>query len=211
MSATEDMGADMALEACPTISARRCDPSDHAFEQVCDATGHWATTPCLATASAPVYACTEAKHRCVDTGWAQWSYATPPPNPRFTTVSDATGAGEDIVEDNWTGLSWQLKHPNVTYTWGTVAQAYCDGLVYGGFSDWRLPSPTELETLVDRTAVPGSAPTVQAPFVAYTQAVVYWTSTPVAGGANSAWSVDFSNGPVNNYPESYTFRVRCVR
>ena len=54
-------------------------------------------------------------------------------------------------------------------------------------------------------------PAIFAPFVPHTKAAVYWTSASVAGRPSMAWSVDFWNGPVNDYPVGYTFWVRCVR
>ena len=60
-------------------------------------------------------------------------------------------AGDYVVFDNNTGLRWQWQWlygaPNVSYTW-EEALAYCENLTYAGSSDWRLPSPEEIVSIV---------------------------------------------------------------
>lgn len=203
MSGTVDMaGADLPSGAC-TAPAKRCNPTNHAVAQTCDANGQWQDSTCPANT-----ACTDLKGVCVDTAWAQWSHAAPMPSPRFSTINDTSGPGEDIVKDAWTGLSWQLKHPDSTYMW-TQGQGYCDGLVYGSFSDWRIPSPIELSTLVDRRVAPGSVPAVQSPFAANTKAEAYWSSLPYPGGY--AYYVNYGGGVLNAFAVNEMHRVRCVR
>jgi hypothetical protein len=212
MATQDDLTAatppDMTRSPCSAVGAKRCNPINHSFEQVCDGSMHWQDTHCMITAAAPIYACTGVKSQCIDTGWAQWSYTTMP-NPRFSTIADPAGKGETIIEDLWTGLYWQLETPAGTYTW-TQAQMQCAALSYGGFSgDWRLASPIELSTLLDHVAT--TAPTVQYPFVASTVADIYWASAPSADGSPNAWLVDFSNGNLYYRPIGNAYRVRCVR
>lgn len=59
------------------------------------------------------------------------------------TVSD-----QKVVFDNNTRLMWQQMSPSTPFTWEN-AVTYCDDLVYAGYSDWRLPNPQELLTIVD--------------------------------------------------------------
>ena len=61
---------------------------------------------------------------------------------------DSTVENEKVVVDNNTGLQWQQAISAETYTWKN-AYAHCDTLNYGGHSDWRLPNPQELLTIVD--------------------------------------------------------------
>jgi hypothetical protein len=209
---------DMTAQPCEAAQVR-CNPTNHSFEQRCDSTFHWQDYPCPSTPSPPVYACTEAKNRCVHTGWVEWPGSEPAPSARsFTTIADPSGKGEDIVKDNWTGLWWQLKLADAKYAWDgsatpspTSAQAYCKGLSYGGYHDWRLPAPIELVTLLDRT-IQARVPMVQLPFAAYTFAQEYWTSAPFVGRAGAAWYVGFDFGYVFNHDTTaYQHRVRCVR
>ena len=62
------------------------------------------------------------------------------------TVSD-----QEIVVDKNTGLEWQHAVSERTYTWNE-AVAYCENLEYAGFSDWRLPEPLEILTIVNHGA-----------------------------------------------------------
>jgi len=66
-------------------------------------------------------------------------------NTRFTV--DSTGSN---VYDNLTGLMWTKNANLLGYktNWYDAID-FCTNLVYGGFSDWRLPNPRELESLMD--------------------------------------------------------------
>ena len=66
--------------------------------------------------------------------------------PQDFTVK--TVSEQNMVVDNNTGLEWQEKISTETYTF-KEAENYCSESVYGGYSDWRVPSPQELLTIVD--------------------------------------------------------------
>ena len=55
---------------------------------------------------------------------------------------------EPVVTDNNTGLIWQGSEAPGTYTFHQ-AVSYCADLVYGGYSDWRMPNVEELVYLND--------------------------------------------------------------
>ena len=57
------------------------------------------------------------------------------PSPRFTVQGNT-----NTVIDNLTGLVW-ARNANLggAMTWSN-AIVYCEGLTYGGHSDWRLPN-----------------------------------------------------------------------
>ena len=68
-------------------------------------------------------------------------------------------ASQPVVLDNVTGLTWQgcaagrtgsdcATGQFATYTWQD-AVAYCDALDWGGYQDWHLPDPYELDSIVD--------------------------------------------------------------
>ena len=67
-------------------------------------------------------------------------------NFELKTVSD-----QGIVVDKNTGLEWQHAVSEKTYTWNEALD-YCDDLEYAGYSDWRLPEPLEILTIVDHDA-----------------------------------------------------------
>ena len=67
-------------------------------------------------------------------------------NPQSFTLK--TVDKKKIIVDNNTGLEWQQKISTKNYTW-SEAKKYCNELIYGGYSDWRLPDPQEFLTIVD--------------------------------------------------------------
>jgi hypothetical protein len=94
-----------------------------------------------------------------------------------------------------------------TYTWKN-ALAYCQGLSYGGSSDWRLPSRVELQSIVDqRRSNPPSDPVM---FPA-TPTDFFWSSSSYAGDSRSAWYVSFISGYVTFNDKGNANGVRCVR
>jgi hypothetical protein len=79
-----------------------------------------------------------------------------------------------------------------------------------GASDWRLPTPGELQSIVDYSvATPG--PTIDANWFPNTQGSVFWSSSPYVGNPAAAWSVRFSYGNVVSNFRTDTYYVRLVR
>ena len=101
-----------------------------------------------------------------------------------------TDLGNGIVQDNVTDLMWQQSTSQ--YNWGE-ALTYCDNLVLGDYSDWRLPTIKELSTLAD-SSIPSPGPTIDLTFFPYTFDFVYWSSTTAPGNSGYALYVNFSNG-----------------
>jgi len=137
------------------------------------------------------------------------SYQTDP-NPRFTTGSGGTAG---TVTDNQTGLVWEQDNSATTetptYTWAN-APTYCASLnsaSLGGYTDWRLPSRTELSWIVKNE---GSWPYINPVFTGTTPGY-YWTSTSKAQDPSSAWYVQFNDGKVSNLSKVNSYSVRCVR
>jgi hypothetical protein len=126
-----------------------------------------------------------------------------------------TGAVRDVA----TGLTWQQTAAASPYTWN-AAKAYCAALGNGLGNGWRLPSLTELYTIVDATnldpaidvtAFPGlSASTPSNPFADF-----FWTSSATPDGSAAAIVELPSGGEAFEGLSSmagYTqYRVRCVR
>jgi hypothetical protein len=131
-----------------------------------------------------------------------------------------TDNGNGTVTDNNTGLMWEQKTADGgsrdrewTYTWKD-ALAYCEDLILGGFSDWRLPNPKELDRIVD---LERSNPAVDTAYFPNTNNGFYWTGTTCVGCHKfKAFSYDFSDGTLyfgvkyrdGVYHENFT---RCVR
>ncbi len=146
--------------------------------------------------------------------------------PRYTRASD-------MVSDELTGLMWQddaaaasTSRPWLTSdnyitcandtssatcndTGGDTAASYCSNLVLGGYTDWRLPTSTELEGIMDYGKV------VRAIDTTYFNNVsqwYYWSST-ICEYNNKlyAWIVDFHGGGVYDNSKGNHNSVRCVR
>jgi hypothetical protein len=119
-----------------------------------------------------------------------------------------------MVRDNVTGLIWEVKtddgsihdRDNV-YTWcdsnpstnggapgtpgdGTDTEDFLDGInlqAFGGYSDWRLPTPEEIQSIMDYSYIDPAIDHFFFPFLLQGQ---YWSSSPVAGDQDGAWLVD---------------------
>lgn len=120
----------------------------------------------------------------------------------------------DVATDNFTGLSWQRGASTATLSW-LDALAYCQALALGGFSDWRLPSLKELNTIFDDArSAPAIDPTAFAgtPFA---DTDYFWSSSPHYYYDSAAWAVKYWFGTTHVFftdsAQPATGRARCVR
>ncbi|AKS41592.1 Lcl C-terminal domain-containing protein [Wenzhouxiangella marina] len=90
-------------------------------------------------------------------------------------------------------------------TSGFVDRVNLDGLC--GASDWRLPSRTELATLIHAGT---SSPAMAIEFFPNTGGQV-WTWTPAAANSGLAWRVDMDTGEIALDDKAGALRVRLVR
>ena len=123
------------------------------------------------------------------------------------TVSDET-----IVIDKNTELQWQQTISKKAYNWND-AFAYCENLEYAGFSDWRMPAPQEIMTIV---LYSGSSTSIN---------TGYFPDIPVSGSGNYLWtSAFYKNDPERVWifhpnkgfiyylaTKSSIYNVMCVR
>lgn len=101
-----------------------------------------------------------------------------------------------MVRDNVTGLIWEVKTDDDSihdkdniYTWNNAQITYIRQLnntVFGGNTDWRLPTNHELFTLVANKKV-NQTPNINTAYFPNTQSSVYWTSTTSSNTPSSAW------------------------
>jgi hypothetical protein len=114
---------------------------------------------------------------------------------------------DDTVTDNNTQLMWQRQDDGTTRIWAD-AEPYCSGLSLGGQSDWRIPEPYELQTIVDYGK---SSPSLDATYFTGTNSTGYYWSTNYLGSSGNVWYMRVGNGTVGDLGKTNTQYVRCVR
>lgn len=108
-----------------------------------------------------------------------------------------------LVYDWTTGLTWQQTDAG-SRTWDD-ALSYCPTLGAG----WRLPSLTELQTIVDESKADVAIDSGAFPNTPHEG---FWTSSPLAGDSTSAWDVRFNTSGWTAWGDrTLHYRVRCVR
>jgi hypothetical protein len=145
-------------------------------------------------------------------------------NGALLAASATLGSGPTdwaCSRDNATGLIWEVKttsglrgqdntYSNYDSVYGTAAQIAAASNSLGfvtavnaaslcGYGEWRRPGKEELQGISDLSFFPN------------TPRALFWTSTPLAGDAASAYDVDFANAGVFTDLRSLASRVRLVR
>ena len=123
-----------------------------------------------------------------------------------TNVNQSTGAQWGCLGSNILGTSQNigtgLTNTNTIVTncsTSTIAAALCFNLSFGGYSDWYLPSYSELSKLYANKAAIGGFSNVP-----------YWSSTQ--NTANTAFSINFSTGIGSSATgKSSVIYVRAIR
>ena len=116
----------------------------------------------------------------------------------------------DAVLDKETGLVWE-KSPQTKAIGASSARSGCVNKAVGGRKGWRLPSVSELASLVDPSMGPPGPTLPQGhPFQAV-QAANYWSGSAFAENPAQMWGVNFQNGGAAGVSKSFEQRVWCVR
>jgi hypothetical protein len=134
--------------------------------------------------------------RCVR-GESNWSAD---PSGRLTKVDEYT------IKDNLSTLVWQRSDDMEMRTWQD-ANAYCESLILGGESDWRLPYIEELYSIIN--------------YLKYDPALndelfdghsgYYWSKSISPDNPAKAREIVFTNGSVRSNLQSVCRYARCVR
>ena len=115
---------------------------------------------------------------------------------------------KDVVLDTTTSLLWQDASINKEGL-GTYkeAQNYCKFLKIDKYEDFRLPTLSELQTIIDYK---NYKPAILDGFK-YVESTMYWTTTPFADDATERWTIDFEKGARSVKAIYYDRHFRCVQ
>jgi hypothetical protein len=133
--------------------------------------------------------------------WAR----TLPSAARFMTLSNFAGAA---VLDRETGLVWE-KSPTGALQWGPSRLA-CINKTVGGRKGWRLPSITELASLIDPNQSNPALPSGH-PFLIPPVEHNHGSATTDAVDSTRAWAVDIDGSHVLSSGKDETTHIWCVR
>ena len=117
--------------------------------------------------------------------------------------------GHEVVTDHVTGLTWQRHDDAIKRTW-REAVAHCENLSLAGYSDWRLPTKKELQSLLNYGFF---RPAVDTAYFAYSHMPddYYWSATTRVFLSVSAWKLSFWEGQATMSGENDLNYVRAVR
>lgn len=115
---------------------------------------------------------------------------------------------QNVVIDIQRNLMWQ-DNIEVTQNLTTFSEAknYCKGLMINNFTDWRLPSIKELQSIVD---IKKSNPAINDQFK-FCEPTSYWSNSQDLTNKNHAWYVGFKAGATYKDSKDYDCYVRCIR
>jgi len=141
---------------------------------------------------------------------------------------------EKVALNKENNLMWQYEINSDKYSFSN-AEKYCEKLIYAGHEDWRLPTISELRTLMQNcptTQVEGScevkdsclsldicrnsdcegcSPDNNGKYSVFGDIGWFWSSFVLSDHEGNAWYLNFHNGNVDNYLLYHKGNVRCVR
>ncbi len=153
------------------------------------------------------------------------------PSPAPSTASRLVDNGNETLTDSMTGLMWEKKTTAVgsgenlrdprdvdnTYTWEYATGDWIDKLngrlvanandgSFAGYTDWRVPTLAELNSIVDT-----SVPTRINPMFGANAPAPYWSASRRELGPSIAWYVLFGSDIPITVGVPFKFHVRAVR
>lgn len=122
-----------------------------------------------------------------------------------------TRSGSYIIDDQ-NKLIWQDTKDNTNFLLTQEdAIEYCNKLSLSGFSDWRVPSVKEYETIINKKRIASQAKINKA--FKYVKLDNYWASdrTWMRNFGLYGYYVFFKSGTVYYQNRTYPKYIRCVR
>jgi Protein of unknown function (DUF1566) len=114
----------------------------------------------------------------------------------------------------WNGTTCTNDSPSGATSYSFVqAREHAEGHDFAGFTDWRMPSLQELQSITTTCQSPVDLDRPAINNVVFPPSVfVLWTGSPLADGSSNAWYVQFSGpGFVGSYDQSGPTQIRLVR
>jgi formylglycine-generating enzyme required for sulfatase activity len=116
----------------------------------------------------------------------------------------------------WQRVSKKEWNDNKNYITWYEAKEYCKELTLGGYEVWRLPTITELRSIVDRGR---DNPALDPIFYESNSnnsfnklnSNYFWTDTPRTPGISNVWGIDFKDGSEYWRRKEDQYAVKCVR
>lgn len=118
-----------------------------------------------------------------------------------------TASGGTVL-DNKTKLVWQQAASSDVYTWADAEQYCTNNLASLPGTGWRLPSVSELQSIVDDSR---SNPAIDPIAFPSTPSAHFWTVSPYQPNTEFVWAVTFLGGNAYYDATSTAGHVRCVR
>ncbi len=130
-------------------------------------------------------------------------------------ASDFVDNGDGTISHVSTGLVWKRCAEGQSWDGSTCVDTasmvkwdsavLLNNSTFAGNNTWRLPTAQEIEALVGYSAADFAAAFPNSPLA------LYWSATPYAGDASSAWGLGFGDGECYNVPKTDIYSVRLVR
>ncbi len=141
-----------------------------------------------------------------------------PSIPLSMPDSDFVDNGDGTVTHNKTGLMWSQcllgqsgsdcsNGSAIGYNWQQALEA-ADASTLAGYSDWRLPTVKELDSIVEEACYD---PAINLNVFPNALALTVWSSTPNVNTPYWAWGLYFNTGVGGKGAKSNEFNVRLVR
>lgn len=119
---------------------------------------------------------------------------------------------EPVFIDSKLNIMWAGKTSPEPLSW-SEARTFARNLEYHGYTDWRLPTKSELESIVNKELVdsdPNSTVVpLYGPFTSPTNGYIF-SGTVVEGYIDAPWILRIANGHIFN-GKGYKAYVRAVR
>ena len=141
------------------------------------------------------------------------------PDSRFTASEPVSG--EPVVSDSATGLTWKKCTQGLSGSGcangSALAMSWSDAIsaanseTFAGFSDWRLPSVQELNSIVETACRPFLNNTFFPDTSTIAGAIHYWTGTTFSLNPTGAYRIDFSAGYLGWDLKTELHYVRLLR